>query len=63
MHWEQMDFKTELTVCSSPVSTRPDKDLQDVGGTTLAKQADCFGCVFVSTYRLALMKKAKLVQQ
>ena len=62
MHWEQMDFKTELTVCSSPVSTRPDGDLQDVG---LVKQANCFGCVFVSTYRLklALMKKAKLAQQ
>jgi len=49
MHWEQMNFKTILTVCSSPVNTRPDRDLQDVGGATLVKQVDSFRCVFVNT--------------
>jgi len=44
-----MDFKTKLIVCSSPVNTRPDRDLQNVGGATLVKQVDCFGCVFVNT--------------
>jgi hypothetical protein len=55
-----MDFKIKLTVCSSPVKTRPDRDLQDMAG--VVKQMDCFGCVFVNKFSLKLVlikKKSK----
>jgi hypothetical protein len=45
MHWEWMDCKTKLTVSSSPLNTRPDRDLQDLGGATLVKQVDCRVCI------------------